>query len=68
MQGSLNQPRDVKFKVDPRPFCQCGRPATRFEGATPLCERCSSPKKRREKIGDYSGKSKSPNAWNDYKD
>ena len=49
-------------------FCFCGMPATHvYMDGTFLCKRHKTPKDKTEKIGKYSGKSKSPYAFNDYK-
>lgn len=55
-----------KFEEDKRPFCVCGALATRKINGISFCNKHSKSKVVVNKIGRYSGKSKSENAFGFY--
>jgi hypothetical protein len=56
-----------KFEVETRPFCFCGRLATQVINGVNFCKKHKKLKEEVQKIGRYSGKSKSEFKYNDYK-
>jgi len=56
-----------KIEIVNEGYCFCGRGAVKKINDIPLCKHHDAPKKVINKKGRFSGKSNSPNAFNEYK-
>jgi hypothetical protein len=57
----------MKYAIDPRPFCFCGRLATQIIKGIHFCGRHTKLKREVQRQPEQHGRSKSPNRFYDYK-